>query len=253
MALTFSIITAVLNAAGTIAQAIESVLAQQWPDVEHIIVDGASTDGTTEIVRNYASRHPDRIKWVSRPDTGIYDAMNRGIRMASGTVAGILNADDFYHRTDALNIVARQFISDPDLQGTYADVRMVTPGHTGRVVRHYRSGRFRPWMFRFGMMPAHPTFFTYRATFEKYGLYRTDLPIAADFEMLLRLIGIQRIPVRHIPVDLLTMRTGGISDAGFATRMEINRQDLSALRLHGIRSCLPLLWLRYPVKLLQYL
>jgi len=253
VALTFSIITVALNAASTIAETIESVLAQEWPDVEHIIIDGASTDRTAEIIGNYASRHPDRIRWDSRPDAGIYDAMNRGIRMATGKVVGILNADDFYHRTDALTIVARQFISNPDIQGIYADVRMVHPEHTGHVVRHYRSRCFRPWMFRFGMMPAHPTFFTYRTTFEKYGLYRTDLPIAADFEMLLRLIGVKRIPVRHIPVDLLTMRTGGISDAGLATKIEINRQDLLALRLHDIRSCHPLLWLRYPVKLLQYL
>lgn len=102
------------------------------------------------------------------------------------------------------------------------------------------------------MMPAHPSFFTYRSTFEDYGLYRTDMSIAADFEMLLRLIYVNKLPVRYLPVDLLTMLTGGVSDSGFSSKMEINRQDLRALRQHDVWSCMPLLWLRYPVKLWQY-
>lgn len=222
-------------------------------EVEHIIIDGASTDGTVEEIRKYADRYPDRIKWITEPDSGIYDAMNKGITLSSGDVIGILNADDFYHRPDALSLVAGAFADEPEIKAVYADVRMVRPENTDRAVRRYRSGHFRPWMFRLGMMPAHPTFFTYRTTFGQFGLYRTDLPIAADFEMLLRLLGINRLPARHLPVELLTMRTGGLSDSGFTTKMEINRQDLRALRMHGIRSCLPMLWLRYPVKILQYI
>ncbi len=248
-----SIITVVRNGADTIASAIESVLAQDWEEVEHVVVDGASSDATVSVVKAYAARHPERIKWISEPDSGIYDAMNKGLRLSTGEVVGILNADDFYHRTDALRLVAQALTQEPRVQAVYADVRMVNPDRLDRAVRRYRSGHFRPWMFRLAMMPAHPTFFTYRATFERYGLYRTDLPIAADFEMLVRLLSVHRLPSRHIPEELLTMRTGGISDSGFATKMEINRQDLKALSLHGIRSCHALLWLRYPVKILQYL
>lgn len=253
MSLKITIITVVRNGASTIARTIESVLAQEWCDVEHVIVDGVSTDGTIDIVRAYAEEHPYRIKYISEPDSGIYDAMNKGINMSTGDIVGILNSDDFYHRTDSLSIVAQAFQSDKALKGVYADVRMVHPDDIHRPVRHYSSARFRPWMFRLAMMPAHPTFFTYRSVFEQFGLYRTDLSIAADFEMLLRLILVMKLPVKYLPVELLTMLTGGISDSGLAVKMEINRQDLRALLLHGIKSCIPLLWLRYPVKLLQYL
>lgn len=248
-----SIITVVRNGAGTIAGALQSVADQDWPEVEHIVVDGASTDGTVEEIRRFAALRPGSVRWISEPDRGLYDAMNKGIAMATGEVVGILNADDFYHRPDALHLVARAFEADPQLRGVYADVRMVSPGDPSRVVRRYSSGHFRPWMFRLGMMPAHPTFFTYRSTFGRYGLYRTDMSISADFEMLLRLIRVNRLTVRHLPQELLTMRAGGLSDSGMAAKMEINRQILRALRLHGIGSCLPLLWCRYPVKLLQFL
>lgn len=248
-----SVITVVRNGAGTIAGALRSVAEQDWPDVEHIVVDGASADGTVDEIRRFAALRQGMLKWISEPDSGLYDAMNKGIAMATGDVVGILNADDFYHRTDALRLVAQAFEADPELRGVYADVRMVSPDDPSSVVRRYRSGHFRPWMFRLGMMPAHPTFFTYRSMFALHGLYRTDLSISADFEMLLRLIRVRRLPVRHLPEELLTMRAGGLSDSGLAAKMEINKQILWALRLHGIGSCLPLLWCRYPVKLLQYL
>lgn len=247
-----SIVTVVLNGAELLPRTIESVQAQDWPEVEHIIVDGASADASVDVIRGYASRCPERVKWISEHDSGLYEAINKGIDMASGDVVGVLHAGDFYHRSDALRLVAQALGEDVRWRGVYADVRMVRPHDLNHVVRRYTSGHFRPWMFRMAMMPAHPSFFTYRSTFEDYGLYRTDMSIAADFEMLLRLLYVDRLPVRYLPVDLLTMLTGGVSDSGFSSKMEINRQDLRALRLHGVWSCMPLLWLRYPVKLWQY-
>ena len=182
-----SIITVVYNSSLTIRDTIESVLSQSYDNLEYCIVDGDSTDGTLSIIKEYEQKFKGKLKWVSDSDTGIYDAMNKGIRMATGDVIGIINSDDFYHKTDVIEQIAKAFENN-DIQATIADVRFVNPDNLDRTVRYYSSKKFTVNRFRFGFMPAHPTFFTYKKNFEKYGYYQTDYKIAADFELLIRFL-----------------------------------------------------------------
>lgn len=263
-----SIVTAVWNRAETIRAALESVARQKRDgfDLEHVLVDGGSTDGTADAIRAYAedARRADAagrggagsgrltVRWVSERDRGLYDAINKGIRMATGDVVGLVHSDDVLAEDDTLAKVARAFRDGTD--ATYADVRFVAGGGTvdeirRRPARRYCTGRlFRRWMFRFATFPAHPSTFVRRACFERYGLYSLDYPICADFELMLRLFVTHRIRARYLPVCTHVMRTGGLSTGGFRSNVAINRQDLRALRANGIRSCLPLIYLKYPFK-----
>lgn len=181
-----SVVTVTFNSGKTVRDTIESVLSQSYQDYDYIIVDGGSKDDTIDIVKEYLPRFGGRMRYLSEPDNGMYDAMNKGIRMAEGDVVGIVNSDDFYHRDDIFQIVASAFESDPDIQAIYGDVRFVHPDNLEKTVRYYSSARFRPSKFRWGWMPAHPSFFTYKGNFEKFGYYKTDYHIAADFDLLMR-------------------------------------------------------------------
>lgn len=175
-----SIITVTYNSVGTLQDTIDSLAIQDYPDIEYIIVDGDSIDGTQDIIR----ANLDVVtSWISEPDKGLYDAMNKGIKMATGDIVGIINSDDFYHRSDAISQIVQAF-EDSGKQSVYADIRFVKPDNLDKTVRYYNSRRFNLQNLSRGIMPAHPTFFTYRDNFEKYGYYRTDYNIAADFELL---------------------------------------------------------------------
>lgn len=250
-----SLITACYNAEKTIADAMESVLTQRHGDteIEYIVVDGGSTDGTVGEITNCELRIANEkrrgfaFRWLSEKDNGLYDALNKGIRMATGDVVGILNADDVLAEDDTLAKIAAAF-EDPEIDGTYADIRFVRE-LGGQTVR-YCSGRwFRPWMFRFAALPAHPSIYLRRSCFEKYGLYSLDYRICADFEMMLRLFWKHRIRTKYLPICTTVMRMGGLSTAGFRSNMEINREDLRALRAHGYWSCMPLILCKYFFKI----
>ena len=174
-----SLITITYNSTSTFRDTIESVLLQTYPDIEYIVVDGASKDNTVDIIKEYEPRFEGRMHWISEKDKGIYDAMNKGIRMATGDIVGIINSDDFYHRTDVIEQVAKAF-QDKAVQAVYGDVRFVNPDNLDKTVRYYSSKNFSPRRFRYGFMPAHPTFFTYRNYFEEWGYYKTDYKIAAE-------------------------------------------------------------------------
>lgn len=254
-----SLITVTYNSAATVRDTLESVLRQTYRDVEYIVVDGASTDGTPDILREYVPRFGGRLRFLSEPDHGLYDAMNKGIRLATGDVVGMLNSDDFFSTPDALSIIAAAFTEDsehsedsaasPD--AVYADVHFVRPDDLRRPVRYYSSRPFRPRWMRLGFMPAHPTFYCRRELYLRYGLYDTSYAVAADFECLLRLIFIHHIRTRYIPRDLVTMRTGGASTRGLHSHLCIMRDHRRALRANGVRSSVLLLALRYPYKLLD--
>lgn len=245
-----SIITATFNSGWTVRDTIESVLRQTYADFEYIIKDGGSKDNTLEIVKEYAPQFGDRLKIVSAPDKGIYDAMNIGLQMATGDVVGILNSDDFFTSDDALQKIADAFEQN-DIDATYGDIHFVNDDDLTKCVRYYSSAVFRRWMMRFGMMPAHPSFYCKKAAYEKYGIFDTSYKVAADFENLLRLIFVHRIKTLYIQKDFVTMRMGGASTAGFASRKQIMKDHLRALKANGIYSNVFFLSLRYIYKVYE--
>lgn len=182
-----SIITITYNSAITLRDTMEAVLSQTSKNIEYIVVDGASKDDTVKIIKEYESKFNGQMRWVSEPDKGLYDAMNKGIRMATGDIVGIINSDDFYHRTDVIAKVVEGF-QENGIEAIYGDVRFVNPDNLDKTVRYYSSKHFSPQLFRYGFMPAHPTFFTYRRYFEEFGYYKTDYKIAADYELLIRFL-----------------------------------------------------------------
>ena len=235
-----SVITATWNSAATVQDTIDSVLAQKGVVVEHIIKDGNSQkDATVELIKSNAERYDGvakTLKWVSAPDGGIYDAMNKGIEMATGDIVGILNSDDFFTSPDVLKRVVEEFEKDPTLDAVYGDVHFVKPGNLEKCTRHYSSRLFRPWLLRFAFMPAHPSFYCRREVYEKCGPYNLQYSTSSDFEMMVRLLHKYKIKTRYIKLDFVTMRTGGASTAGIASVIKVNKDDTQALKEHGIYS-----------------
>jgi len=228
-----SIVTATFNSGDTLRDTLESVLSQTYDDYEHIIVDGGSRDNTLDIIREYEPRYNGRLKWSSESDRGIYDAMNKGINMATGEVVGLLNSDDFYADNNVLSSISDNM---GGVDAVYADVRYVRPGDLNKVVRHYSSSSFRRWMMRLGFMPAHPSFYCRRSVYMRFGMFDLDFKIAADFEQLLRLIFVNRIKTRYIHKTFVTMRTGGISTSGLKSHCQIYRDHMKAYKLNGVYS-----------------
>jgi len=272
-----TIITAVWNGARTIGTALESVARQRTEvkvegqgerriEIEHIVVDGGSTDGTAERIKEFAAqgiRNREQgisadgysFRWISERDRGLYDAINKGIKMATGDVIGICNADDVLAEDDTIAKIASAFEGDAQIDGAYADVRFVREGVSvealrGASVTRYCTGTFfRRWMFRFATFPAHPSTFVRRACFEKYGYYSLDYSICADFELMLRLFWKHGIRTKYLPICTHVMRTGGLSTGGFKSNVQINQEDLQALRANGYWSCLPLIYTKYFFKI----
>jgi glycosyltransferase involved in cell wall biosynthesis len=238
-----SIITVCYNSAATIRDTIESVLVQDYPNVEYIIVDGASKDDTLSIVQSYGSRI---AKVISEKDKGIYDAMNKGVHAATGDLIGILNSDDFYADSRVLSDVAAA-ISASGADALYADLVYVDPADTARVVRTWISGPYRKQHFRRGWMPPHPTFFLRRACYERHGLYRTDLRLAADYELMLRMLFVNDVSVAYLPRVTIRMRAGGAGNVSLRQRLRANREDRKAWRLNHLKPH-PLLALMKPLR-----
>lgn len=243
-----SVITATYNSGRTIGDTLESVLRQTYSDVELIVVDGASRDDTMDVVRRYEPRFGGRMHWTSEPDRGIYDAMNKGIARATGDVIGILNSDDFYTSDTVLERVA-EAMAGGDVDAVYGDIHYVSDTDLHKCVRYYSSRPFRRGLMRLGFMPAHPSFYCRREVYERCGTFDTTYRVAADFENLLRLIYVNHIKTRYLPVDFVTMRTGGASTSGLSSHRQIMRDHLRALRSNGVWSCTPLLGLRYIYKI----
>nr|WP_122120203.1 glycosyltransferase family 2 protein [Alistipes megaguti] len=243
-----SIITATYNSGQTLTDTLESVLRQSYTDIDYVIVDGGSKDNTLDIIRRYEPRFEGRMRWISEPDKGIYDAMNKGIRMATGDVVGLLNSDDFYTSNDVLEHVARA-LSDPNVDAIYGDIHYVNDDDLTHCVRYYSSRVFSRGLMRLGFMPAHPSFYCRRAIYERYGTFDISLRIAADFENLLRLIFVNRIRTKYIPVDFVTMRTGGASSSGMVSHKRILKEHMIAYKQNGVYSNLLLEGLRYLYKI----
>ena len=279
-----SLITVCYNAEKTIADAMESVGRQRELfdcsdcsigtrlEIEYIVVDGGSTDGTVGIIKKFAeqfhctpSTSTYTFRWLSEKDNGMYDALNKGMKMATGDVIGILNADDVLAEENTLAKVATAF-ADPTIDGTYGDIRFVkendhcrptpttyTSVRNSRTVRYCSGKWFRPWMFRFGTQTAHPSTFFRRECFEKWGEYSLDYGMYGDFELLCRFIWRNKARMKYLPICTTVMRMGGASTDGWRTTLKINRSDLRALKANGCWSCLPLLYSRYLFKIWGFL
>lgn len=240
-----SIITVCRNAGPTIARALTSVATQDHPDIESLVIDGLSTDDTIERARS-AIRGGGKV--ISERDTGLYNAMNKGLALATGDVIAFLNADDWYPRSTVISEVVDQ-MARSGAEVLLGDVAFFSDND--RLERRYRSGIFRPWLLRFGLMPAHPATFVRRTVYEKVGPFAEDYKIAADFDMAVRIFGLMRSSYVHYPHVLVHMALGGISTAGLKSAMTINHETVRACRSNGIYTNLLMVSAKYPIKLME--
>lgn len=233
-----SIITAVYNRADSIAEAVRSVQAQTWPHVEHVVIDGASTDGTVAVLQTCLNA---QAVWLSEPDKGIYDALNKGLARATGDVIGLMHSDDFFADDEVLASVAAAF-ANPEVDAVYGDLDYVAKADTARIVRRWRSGDYSAAKLARGWMPPHPTLFLRRSVIERWGGYDTSFRIAADYDTILRYFGQGRIRPAYIPRVLVKMRLGGESNRSLGRIWLKTREDYRALQRNGVGGVGALVW-----------
>lgn len=241
-----SIITVTFNRAHIIRDCIEGVLKQDFKDYEYIIVDGASKDNTVDILREYEPKFEGRMRWISEPDKGLYDAINKGFNMAKGEVLGIINSDDFFPTSETFTHIAKAF-EDPLVEAIYGDSINVFDTKMKSTYQTSLGHSFRRWMYRIGMMPSHQTFYAKRELFNKYGYYKPDYKITADYELMLRFVYVNKINIKFVPYPLIAFRFGGVS-----TQMNnkglLNQECIRACKENGIYCCKPMIWLKYIVR-----
>ena len=256
-----SLITACFNSEATIRTAIDSVLSQKGVDVEYIVVDGGSKDGTVEVVEELGRNHLRRgyggqeerkdrkegfeFKWISEKDSGMYDAINKGIKMATGDVVGILNSDDMLESPDTLAHIAAAFADE--MGAVYADIRFVKDD-LNTTVRYYGAKRWKPWMHNWGYMPPHPSVYIRRELFEKFGSYRLGYHISADFELMVRYLCRNRIKAVYLPECVVKMRLGGKSTKNWRANLLLNAENVRANRENGYFSCFAMMLPKYLFK-----
>lgn len=228
-----SIITPVLNSETTIEDTIIGVLGQSHKEIEYIVVDGGSTDGTIGIIKSYGNRID---KFISEPDKGIYDAMNKGIELASGEIIGILNSDDFYANVFVIETIVKT-MNESKANACYGDLVYVDRRNINKVMRYWRSCEYREGLFNTGWMPPHPTFFVKRWVYEKYGVFDLSLPVVADHEILLRFMHRHKIKTYYIPQVLVKMRLGGVTNNSILNILKQNFTIIKTLRKNQIRVC----------------
>jgi glycosyltransferase len=244
-----SIITAVLNGRDSIEECIKSVLSQTYPEIEYIVIDGGSTDGTVDIIRKYE----DRIaSWSSGPDAGLYAALNKGISRASGDVIGFLHADDIYAFDGVIALVAER-LTNEGVSSCYGDLVYVDRRDGRRTIRYWKSSSYSPGMFKRGWMPPHPTFFAKRAVYERYGPFDTRFSIAADYELMLRLLEKNGVSTLYIPQVLVKMRVGGTSNRGLRNILLKSREDYRAWKVNSLNGGLATILMKNLSKVPQFL
>ena len=234
-----SIITATYNSAKTLRDTIESVLNQSFVNIEFIIVDGLSKDNTLDIVKEYETKFQGRLRWISEQDKGIYDAMNKGIQMATGDVIGILNSDDLFLDNNVLSDIANAF--DKNTDAVFSNLYFVKQNDTSQIVRIWKGSPYKS--FTTGWHPAHPTFYVRKSVYEKYGTFDISFDVSADFELMLRLIEKERISTKYLDRFSVRMRVGGESTGSVNNIIKGNKNIFRAFKKNGIRvSCF------YPVR-----
>lgn len=245
--LLISVVTVSFNSVSTLSHALQSVVDQDWPNVQHILIDGASTDGTLQVIESYVS-HLSCV--VSEPDLGIYDAMNKGLELVKGDVVCFLNSDDYYSSAHVLSKVAH-IMQHYQLDALYGDVSYFDPINPSRMLRHYRSDRFTPERMAWGWMPAHPALFLRREVVKRVGHFNTNYKIAGDFDFIARVFYGQNLRYRHLPDVLVNMQTGGVSTSGIRSKILLNQEVLRSCRENGIPTNLFKILSKYPIKLLE--
>ena len=243
-----SVITVCFNSATTIVDTLRSVAQQTYPNVEHVIIDGGSRDKTVELA-NSLIRSGGIVR--SESDKGIYDAMNKGLRLATGDIIGFLNADDVYADNDLLRRVV-EMMEQTSLDALFGDVEFFKSEAPEKAHRRYRSNRFRPDRIGWGWMPAHPTLFLRRRVFDEFGCFRENYKIAGDFELLARIFKSNTLVYRYVPQVLVRMRIGGVSTGGWRNTIRLNKEVLRACRENGISSNWMKLLSKYPAKLFEF-
>lgn len=243
-----SIITATYNSAQTIKDTVLSIKYQTYQNVEHIIIDGGSTDNTLNLAGYFGHTGP----MVSETDNGIFDAMNKGVRMATGDIVGILNSDDFYPDSGVIEKVVKAF-ANSDCDAVYGDLVYVDPFHIKKVLRKWIAGGYSKKLFYNGWMPPHPTFFVKKEVYEKYGLFNLDFKSSSDYELLLRFILLKNISIKYLPGVLVYMRVGGYSNRSLKNRIAAHLEDYQAWRVNGISPKWYTVALKPLRKLKQYL
>jgi glycosyltransferase involved in cell wall biosynthesis len=242
-----SVITITYNSAATVEDTIHSVSAQDWPDKEYIIVDGASVDGTLPLINKYQGSIQ---KIISEKDKGIYDAMNKGIKMANGDIIALLNSDDVYTGPEVLSEVVQKF-KETGADAVYGDLAY-KDRDLQKILRYWKAGEYKDGMFLKGWMPAHPAFFVRKEVYEKFGLFNTALKTSADYEIMLRFIHKEKIKVAYLPKTLVYMRVGGQSNISIKNRLKANLEDRLAWKLNGLKPGAFTLFLKPLSKIRQY-
>lgn len=225
-----SVITAVWNSEATVGEAIASVAAQTHPDLEHVIIEGKSKDGSLAAIERAAH---DRMRLISEPDDGIYDALNKGIRHATGDIIGFIHSDDFFAHDGVLARIAAAF-EDPRVEAVFSDLDYVSKSDTSRVIRHWSTGPFHPKRLKYGWMPAHPTLYLRRELYERFGDYDINFGIAADYDFILRYFTQATGKAVYIPEVLYKMRVGGVSNRNWAKIRQKMKEDLLAIRRNRV-------------------
>ena len=265
-----SLITACYNSVGTIRDAMESVLAQKGVDVEYIVVDGGSTDGTVALIESFSHNRLRQgydgqegrkegfvFKWISEPDKGMYDAINKGIGMATGDVVGILNADDMFESPETLSHIVDCFsrverVDGEGVDAIYADIRFVKDD-LQTTSRYYSAKHWKPWMLQWGKMPPHPSVYIGRELFDKLGFYKLGYDIAADYELLIRYLRKAGIKTCYLNECVVRMRMGGKSTRGWKSLMTLNREIVRANRENGYFCVFPMLLPKYLFKIFEFI
>ncbi len=243
-----SIITVCYNSEKTLRKTIESVLNQDYDNIEYIIVDGGSNDKTIEIINEYRENV---TKFITEKDEGIYDAINKGILQASGEVLGILNSDDIFYNENTISIIAKYFNENYILDSIIGDIIFINK--KGHKHRHYSALNWTPKKFAWGIMPPHPSFYCKRSLFNRFGLYRIDFKIAADFELLVRFLLINKVSYEYIPEILVQMNLGGISTKSLKSNFLINNEVLRACIINNVNTNIFKLYSKYLFKFKELL
>ena len=224
-----SLITATYNSEKNISDCLKSVAAQSFQNIEHIVIDGGSTDNTANIVKSF----PTISKWISEPDNGIYDAMNKGINVATGDIIGTLNSDDSFFNHNVLKRIANAFMNNPEIECLYGN--LVFMNDDNKIVRRWKSKEFYHGLFAKSWSPAHPTFYCRKEVFEKYGVYKTDYKIAADVEFMLRVMELNKAKSYYMDELMVRMSIGGISTQGLKSTLIITKEMQRAFKENGLQ------------------